>query len=175
MKVLSMWDIKTVSELISSESITWEEKETKAELFQYNFYMRFLYIYDIDKEKFKNKKSYKILKCHDKSIISLVDPMIKQLEEKYNKDSGAVYFVKLMPQQYPLRQYYDFLEYSEVIEKFYIPIVTNKDSTICTEENILYAELGKEFFAKDDDLLAVYNFGDSETIYLIIDLLPKNN
>lgn len=167
-----MLDISDLRDIILSEKFVWQEKETRPELFQYNFYMNFHYVYDIDKKYFVNNKYYNIIKHSDDSISKLINPIINKIEKQYNKKLYSVYFVKLKSQQYPLRQYHELLEYSKEAYQCYIPIVINEKCNVCTENEIVVPEPGQDFFIKDDDLLAIYNFGDTDAIYLVIDLLP---
>lgn len=168
-----MYDINSILDILFLENTEWEQKETKPELFQYNNYMYFLHIYGVDEFKFKLNKDYKILKCKNDILLDKVLKIIKKIENKYDKQSASVYFVKLNPQKYPLRQYYHFEEYSNKISECWIPIVYNDDVSFCLNDQVIKPTLEKEIVVEKEDFMALYNFGKEDTIYLIIDLLSN--
>lgn len=166
-----MWNVTNISKLIELDKIVWEEKETIPELFQYNFYMRFFTIIDIDENNFKNNNNYKIMKNINSEIWKEMPSLINYLAHKYNKNVGGISLIKLEPQEYPLRQYYDFEDYENIITKCYIPVVTNEKSNLCIDDKIYSLKPGEDINIDNNSLYSLYNFGDAPIVYLIVDLI----
>lgn len=169
-----MNNIDVLVSVTSDDNFMWVEKETNIDLFQYNYYMRFFDITDIKEEDFKNGK-YSLVKVDGGKLSSLLDETYKQLEEKYNSRIGKSYLVKLLPQRYPSRQYYESEEYESVISRCYIPILTNDKNSFCINSDVVYPKAAEVVFAENDSLVAIYNFGESEIIYLAVDLIPSQH
>jgi hypothetical protein len=165
--------IKDIQSIINNNKIIWEQKETKEDLFQYNYYMHFFYLFDIDEKLFKEGNNFKLEKNKNHEIWNLTNELIKEIESKYNMISGSAYFVKLNPQQYPLRQYYEFEEYASIINKCYIPIITNSNASLCVDDEIYNNIPGTETIAHKEQLSSLYNFGETDIVYLIIDLIDR--
>lgn len=169
--------MNNISSIVSSiyhDSFTWIEKETNIDLFQYNYYMRFFNITDIKEEDF-NSKQYKLVKVDGGVLSSLLDQTYNQLEEKYNSKIGKSFLVKLLPQRYPSRQYYEFEEYESAVSRCYIPILTNDKNSFCINSDVIFPKVGEIIFAERDSLVAIYNFGESEIVYLSVDLIPNQH
>jgi hypothetical protein len=166
--------LQILKDIILSENNKWEEKETTPELFQYNSYMRFIEILDIDELSFNNKMYNKIEKIKNEHTQQLYNIVLSNLEKKYSSYVTKCSFVKLLPQRYPSRQYYESEAYESVVSKIYIPIIINEKNSFCINDQILDPYPGQELFAKSDDLVAIYNFGNTEIIYLSIDLISDS-
>lgn len=166
--------IDTLKNIALSNEIHWEEKETIVDLFQYNYYMRFFEIIDIDENFFSNKMYTKIYKTTENLIKELSDIILNDLQKKYNSYVGKCSLIKLLPQRYPSRQYYELEEYESIVSKIYIPITVNEKNSFCINDKIINPNAGEEIFSGPDDLVAIYNLGDTEVIYLSVDLIPTN-
>lgn len=155
----------------SLDQLKWVQKETKPEFFQYNHYMDFAYLIDIDKTQFNLSIDYTKVNDANKKMIGMIDPIINNLEVKYNKKAGMVYLLRLHPQRYPLRQYYNFEEYDSIVTSCYIPLITNNESAFCLDMNILYPSPGDELLINNDSMMSMYSAGQNPIVYLVIDLL----
>ncbi len=164
--------LNILKNIANSENILWEEKETTVDFFQYNWYMRFFEILDIDETSFNNKVYNQIQKTQDVFIEELYDFVFNDLSQKYNSYIGKCYFVKLLPQRYPSRQYYESERYESLVSRVYIPIIINEKNSFCINDQIISPAPGEEIFSGSDDLVAIYNLGETDIIYLSIDLLP---
>lgn len=159
----------------SLNEAVWTQKETKPELFQYNHYMDFAYIIEINEEKFNFNDEYLKINDLNKHLLDMVNPIIYNLQNKYQKKLGMVYLLKLYPQRYPLRQYYNFEEYDNIVTSCYIPLVTNQESAFCLDMNILYPSSGNEILVTNDSMMSMYSSGTEPIVYLVIDLLDFNS
>lgn len=171
---MKMNKVDILKNIVSSDKVNWKEKETIVDLFQYNYYMRFFEIIDIDEESFNNKVYVKINKTIENFIKEISYNILNDLEKRYNSYITKCYFVKLLPQRYPSRQYYESAEYESVVSRIYIPIVINEKNSFCINDQIINPGSGEEIFSKSDDLVAVYNLGETDIIYLSVDLIPVN-
>jgi hypothetical protein len=149
----------------------WVQKETKPELFQYNNYMDFAYCIDIDEEKFNLGLNYTNINDANKKLLDMINPIVNTLEVKYNKKIGMVYLLKLYPQRYPLRQYYNFEQYDNIVTSCYIPLITNSESAFCLDMSILYPNPGDELLITNDSMMSMYSSGQDPIVYLVVDLL----
>lgn len=165
--------IDVLKNIILSTEVNWEEKETTVDYFQYNWYMRFFEITDIDEESFNNKKYNQIKKTSDNFIKELSNSILNDLSKKYNSHIGKCYFVKLLPQRYPSRQYYELEQYESIISKVYIPVIVNDKTSFCINDQIINPNPGQEILSKSEDLVAIYNLGETDIVYLSIDLIPS--
>ena len=165
-----------IQELIKTLEINeenWKEIETRRDLFQFNHYMRFFDVVDIDKSLFENKKYKQIRLLPNYAVDKIFENFLKDIEIKYESYVGKCYFVKLLAQKYPSRQYYEAEGYEDVVSQVCIPIVTNSENSFCIDDKIIYPSPGEEIFIGKDSLFAVYNLGESDIIYLCVDLIPN--
>lgn len=165
--------IKKILETLEANNSNWKEIETKEDLFQYNHYMRFFDVLGIDKELFKNKKYKRISLAPTVVIDEIFKNFLENTEEKYNSYIGNCYFVKLLAQRYPSRQYYETEEYENVTSQLCIPILTNDKNSFCIDNKIIYPDSGDELFVESGSLFAVYNLGETDIVYLCVDLISK--
>ena len=143
----------------------WEELESKPELFQYNHYMNFLHIVDIDENIFKDNAEYSIYR-----------PAYERLKDFLtlfagNKKIGKSYFIMLNPQQFPIRQYEELEEYTSKIVRHYLPITVNKEDKFCIDDKIITPLDGQDFAVDPDGLYSIYNGGTEPSVYLVIDII----
>lgn len=162
-----MYDINSLLPFVLSENTPWYELETRPEFFQYNHYMKFCDLTKI--KKTENEDFIAIYNFNDKSIKEFLN--LISIENKMNIANS--YFIKLEPQQYPIRQYYESEDYSEKIIKVLIPIVVNKESKLCIDNDIFSPNPGEKFLVTEDSLYSIYNSGDQSIIYLFIDLFKN--
>lgn len=166
--------IERLKELISLNKEIWKEIETRRDLFQFNHYMRFFDVVDIDQGLFKDKK-YKIINCISKENLEVIEnDFFADIQKRYNSYIGKAYLVKLLPQKYPSRQYYESEDYEGVISKLFVPVIVNNKNSFCVNDKILYPNPNEEIFIENDSLLAVYNLGETEIVYFSIDLIPAD-
>jgi hypothetical protein len=167
--------IKQILETLETNKTNWKEIETRRDLFQFNHYMRFFDVVDIDKELFKNKK-YKMINLVPDGIVEEISKnFLEGIETKYDGYIGKCYFVKLLAQRYPSRQYYEIEEYEDVVSQVCIPIATNDKNSFCIDDKIIYPSPGDQLFIGNDSLFAVYNLGETDIIYLCVDIIPKKH
>ena len=165
--------IKKILETLEINKSNWKEIETKEDLFQFNYYMRFFDVMGIDKEFFKNKKYKKVSLTSTVVVDEIFKNFLENTEEKYGSYIANCYFVKLLAQRYPSRQYYETEEYENVISQLYIPILTNNKNSFCVDDKIIYPSPGEELFVGNGSLFAVYNLGETDIVYLCVDLISK--
>jgi hypothetical protein len=166
--------IEILKELISLNKEGWKEIETRRDLFQFNHYMRFFDVIDIDQDLFKDKE-YKTINFLSSDSFELINnDFFVDIQKRYNSYIGKAYLVKLLPQKYPSRQYYDSEEYEDIISKLFIPILVNSKNSFCVNDKILYPNPNEEIFIENDSLVAVYNLGETEIVYFSIDLIPAD-
>ena len=151
----------------------WKEIETRRDLFQFNHYMRFFDILDIDKSLFQNKKYKQINLLPNEVVDKIFENFLKDIEIKYKSYVGKCYLVKLLAQKYPSRQYYETEDYEDIVSQVCIPIITNSENSFCIDDKIIYPNPGEEMYIEKDSLFAVYNLGESDIIYFCVDLIPK--
>jgi hypothetical protein len=101
----------------------------------------------------------------------MINPIVNTLEVKYNKKIGMVYLLKLYTQRYPLRQYYNFEQYDNIVTSCYIPLITNSESAFCLDMSILYPNPGDELLITNDSMMSMYSSGQDPIVYLVVDLL----
>jgi hypothetical protein len=165
--------IEKLTKVLEENNHNWKEVETKRDLFQFNYYMRFFNITDIDKQLFKNKEYKKVNIASATVVDEIFKDVLEDIEEKHDSYIAKSYFVKLLPQKYPSRQYYDVEEYEDTVLQVCIPILTNDKNSFCIDDKILYPYAGDELFIGSDSLFAVYNLGETDIVYLCADLIPK--
>jgi hypothetical protein len=155
----------------SLDKAKWVQKETRPEFFQYNHYMDFAYLFEVDEAQFNLGAEYTKINNDNKGLLGVVDPIINNLQTKHNKKIGMTYLLRLHPQRYPLRQYYNFEKYDSVVTSCYIPLITNKESAFCLDMNILYPTPGDEILVTNDSMMSMYSCGQEPIVYLVVDLL----
>jgi hypothetical protein len=155
-------EIDSVKEFIRISEVGWIEMESKPELFQYNHYMNFLYVVDLEEDSISNSKFLTKTRIANKDIESIINIIAS---DKF----GKVYFVKLEPQSFPMRQYEEPEEYTSKITRYYVPIEVESGSKFCIEDRVLIPEVGKHIEVDPDGLYSIYNEGEVPSIYLVID------
>ena len=168
-----MSKIQKLIETLEINKENWKEIKTRRDLFQFNHYMRFLDVIDIDKGLFEKKKYKQINLLPNEVVDKIFENFLKDIEIKYESYVGKCYFVKLLAQRYPSRQYYETEEYEDIVSQLCIPIITNSENCFCIDDKIVYPIPGEEIFIGKDSLFAVYNLGEVDIVYLCIDLIPK--
>ena len=88
--------IKKILETLEINKSNWKEIETKEDLFQFNYYMRFFDVMGIDKEFFKNKKYKKVSLTSTVVVDEIFKNFLENTEEKYGSYIANCYFVKLL-------------------------------------------------------------------------------
>ena len=77
-----------------------------------------------------------------------------------------MYLIKLMPQEYPIRQYYSIEEYEEKAVTCFFPIRVNYKSQISIDANTYTPEPGEVYVRNPESVGSVYNFGNAADVYL---------
>jgi hypothetical protein len=162
--------IGLIQEFVKSLEDKWIEIETREDLFQYNHYMRFFYLINVDEDAFKNQEKHKSVLCKNQEILNILEGILK--DNNY-KDLGKCYFIKLDPQKYPIRQYYESEGYTDCIRRFLVPVIVNLDSKLCIDSGVYVPEPGEVFDVDPESLYSVYNSGKESVVYLVVDLIKN--
>ena len=161
------YSIENLLELVKDKrEFHWANLEQRVDLFQYNHYMKFCFILEVDEKKFLNGENY-IVECYqDPRVFDSAKIITDEFEKIYNKKVAKMYVIKLMPQEYPIRQYYSVEEYEEAATTCFFPLIVNDKSQISIDANT-YTPTPKSVYIREPDSLgAIYNFGNEEDVYL---------
>jgi hypothetical protein len=161
------YNILPILELVNRENeFHWSGQESRVDLFQYNHYMELCFILDVDEEKFLSNDNF-IIECYkDPAVFTDAKIITDQFEKEHNKKIVKMYLIKLMPQEYPIRQYYSIEEYEEKVTTCFFPIKVNYKSQISIDANTYSPKPGNVYIRKPESLGAIYNFGNAVDIYL---------
>jgi hypothetical protein len=102
-----------------------------------------------------------------------IDIIVKDLENKYNGKSGRVMLVNL-PSLKLVTPHRDRAEYTHIINRFHIPIVTNDDVLFSVDSDHVNMKVGECWEVNNAKLHGCYNFGQTPRIHLMVDIIPGN-
>ena len=161
------YNIENLVELVKDKrEFHWAQQESRTDLFQYNHYMQLCFILDVDEDKFLLGKDY-IIECYkDPRVFDAAKTITDEFEKNYNKKVVKMYVIKLMPQEYPIRQYYSVEEYEEKVTTCFFPLLVNHKSQISIDANT-YTPIPKNVYIREPESLgSIYNFGNAADVYL---------
>ena len=166
------YSIENLLELVKDKrQFHWAQQESRTDLFQYNHYMELCFILDVDEEKFLSGKDY-ILECYeDPRVFDAAKTITDEFEKLHDKKVVKMYLIKLMPQEYPIRQYYSIEEYEDTVTTCFFPIMVNDKSQISINANTYTPKLKSVYMREPGSLGAVYNFGNAADVYLFAQFL----
>jgi hypothetical protein len=161
------YNIENLAELVKNKrEFQWTQQESRTDLFQYNHYMDFYNILDVDEDKFLSGKDYIIESYKDPKVFNAAKIITDEFEKKYNKKVVKMYVIKLRPQAYPIRQYYSIEEYEEKVTTCFFPILATSKSQVSIDTNT-YTAIPKNVYIREPGSLgSVYNFGSASDVYL---------
>jgi hypothetical protein len=161
------YSIENLLELIKDKrEFHWSDQESRVDLFQYNHYMKLCFILDVDEEKFLAGEDY-IIECYkDPRVFDSAKTITDEFEKIHNKKVVKMYVIKLMPQEYPIRQYYSAEEYEEEVTTCFFPLIVNNKSQISIDSNTYTPRLKNVYIRKPGSLGSIYNFGNAADVYL---------
>jgi hypothetical protein len=123
-------------------------------------------ILDVDEDKFLSGKDY-IIECYkDPRVFNAAKTITDEFEKIHNKKVVKMYVIKLMPQEYPIRQYYSVEEYEEAVITCFFPLIVNDKSQISIDSNTYTPKLKDVYIRDPGSLGSVYNFGNEADVYL---------
>ena len=161
------YNIENLVELVKNKrEFHWSQQESRTDLFQYNHYMELCPILDVDEDKFLSGKDY-IIECYkDPRVFNAAKTITDEFEKIHNKKVVKMYVIKLMPQEYPIRQYYSVEEYEEAVITCFFPLIVNDKSQISIDSNTYTPKLKDVYIRDPGSLGSVYNFGNAADVYL---------
>jgi hypothetical protein len=166
------YNILPILELINKEGESlWAQQESRIDLFQYNHYMELCFILDVDEEKFLLNENFVIESYKNPAIFECAKIITNSFEKEYSKKVVKMYLIRLMPQHYPIRQYYSIEEYEETVTTCFFPIEVTKDSQVSINANTYSPNPGEVYIKNAENLGAIYNFGNKKDIYLFAQFL----
>lgn len=110
--------------------------------------------------------------CKDDTLWELVSPILKDLESK-NKGRVARATLVNLPSMQLVTPHYDKALYTHVIKRFHIPIITNNDTLFSVDDQHVNMKLGECWRVNNKLLHGVYNFGSTNRVHLMVDIIPE--
>jgi hypothetical protein len=110
--------------------------------------------------------------CNNKKLWDLIDVIIKDLEIKNDGRVGRATLVNL-PANQLVTPHYDKALYTHVIKRFHIPIITNDRTLFSVDDQHVNMKTGECWRVNNKLLHGVYNFGDTDRVHLMIDIIPN--
>jgi hypothetical protein len=111
--------------------------------------------------------------CQDENLFLLIKDIVNELENKYNGKAGRVTLVNL-PKHKLVTPHRDRSIYSKVINRVHVPIITNPDVYFSVEDETVNMKPGEAYEVNNAKLHGAYNFGDSDRVHLMIDIINND-
>lgn len=111
--------------------------------------------------------------CKDDQLWELINPIIKDLEVKNMGKVGRSTLVNL-PAMQLVTPHYDKAVYTHVIKRFHIPILTNDKTLFSVDDSHVNMKAGECWQVNNKLLHGVYNFGNTDRVHLMIDIIPDD-
>lgn len=113
-------------------------------------------------------------KSDNKDIWSLVEPIVKELEQKVDGVRGHVLFINL-PAGKSVKPHEDAGQYFLSVARFHVPIITNPDVSFVVGGEDKFLEVGQCWEINNNKTHSVENRGAEDRIHLLIDVMPKKH
>jgi len=110
--------------------------------------------------------------CNNDELWELVSPIIKDLELKNKGKVGRATLVNL-PSMKLVTPHRDKALYTHIIKRFHIPIITNDDTWFSVDDQHVNMKLGECWRVNNKLLHGVYNFGSTDRVHLMVDIIPE--
>lgn len=114
----------------------------------------------------------KITKTKNDLAWSLINPIVKDLEEFIDGVCGEVSFNNLLANK-DIHGHYDNGLYYEVMRRFHVPIFTNKDTWFIIEKSKVIMSEGQCWEINNAKYHSVHNKSNENRIHLVIDIIPN--
>lgn len=131
----------------------------------------FVYKSDLNWHKGQEFKFEK--KSNDVILLELVEPIIKDLEERHNGIRGNVLFIKLKA-NHNIPNHFDDGDYLVYSRRHHVPIVTSSKTTFGVGLQTINMLEGECWEINNTRLHSVKNNSDLDRIHLLIDIMPNN-
>lgn len=112
-------------------------------------------------------------KSNDTTLIDLVEPIIKDLENLHKGVRGNVLLIKLKA-KHNIPKHADDGDYLVLSRRHHIPIVTSQDTWFAVGSEKVNMGVGECWEINNTRFHSVENNSDIDRIHLLIDIMPKS-
>ena len=116
---------------------------------------------------------YKLIEMYqDISLWKLIEPIVKDLEQKVMGKMGKVILVKL-PAGKKVGKHNDHGDYLDVVRRFHIPIFTNDNVVFTINNEFKNMKVGECWEINNSKVHDVSNNGNTDRVHLLFDIMPN--
>lgn len=131
------------------------------------------FMYQSDLKWNKGNEFKSLVKTNDTELLELIEPIIKNLEEKHNGKRGNVLFIKLKA-KHNIPKHFDDGDYLVYSRRHHVPIITAKETLFSVGLEKINMLAGECWEINNTRFHSVENDSEIDRIHLLIDIMPNN-
>ncbi len=171
-KVSKTYDIEKIKEIASNFDSEWyinTERQNRNTTHQHTLTY---YIYETDLFWIPEYEYIVKQKSDNVELLNAVEPIVKDLEEKYNGLRGQVLLIKLVANK-EIPPHTDKGSYLMKARRHHIPIITSSGTVFGVGDEEVSMGPGECWEINNSRTHYVNNYSDVDRIHLLIDIMPK--
>lgn len=171
-KFYKNFNVELLSDYIKSYDKEWQLDTSRQKIFDVHKHTETYFIHEHSLLwKVGDKHQGKII-SNDTALVSLVWPIVEDLEKFYDGKAGQVILVKLGSFS-SIDKHKDYGEYLIASRRNHIPITTNLNNTFTVDKDTISMKQGECWEINNSKTHSVQNNSNEDRIHLIVDIIPN--
>lgn len=170
-KLYKIFDIDKIKNHISLFHSEWLIDTSRQDMYKPHKYTNTYFIVEHSNHWQYGDKYSPEFRYKDKKLWEMVRPIVEDLERIINGKMGKVILINL-PANKNVLEHKDHGDYLDIVRRFHIPIITNKDVFFKIENEIKNMKAGECWEINNSKLHSVDNKSNEDRVHLLIDIMP---
>lgn len=171
-KMHKLYNVSDIANLVDKFDKEWKIDTIRQEMFPVHKNTFSYFIYDHTTNWVVGDEYKAVLVSGLTNLVSLIDPIIKDLEEIHNGRVAKVLLIKLSKGQDVL-PHRDNFDYANSVRRHHIPIITNELVSFTVEQESIRMLAGECWEINNSKVHSADNQSDIPRVHLLIDIFPN--
>jgi hypothetical protein len=166
------FDISQLKNLVENFDSEWQINTSRQRSEYTHRYTESYFIYS-HPLNWKLNTPYKIQQiCFDSNVMSLINPIVKELEDFHNGKVGQCLLIKLKGEK-DIHPHNDSGDYLMNSRRHHVPIITNQNVFFTVDNKTVTMKEGECWEINNAKIHSVVNQSDLDRVHLLIDIIPN--
>jgi len=172
-KYINKYNVEKIIDIVKNFDQEWliEMERQKSAIVHENSHSYF--IYDHTRQWTVGDPYKTVLKSDNQELVSLVQPIINDLEKIHNGKVGMAVLIKLRKNS-PVWAHRDYLDYLNTARRHHLAIITDPKTLFMVDGEFKNLEVGDCWEINNNKIHAVYNDANIDRVHLMIDIIPQH-
>jgi quercetin dioxygenase-like cupin family protein len=166
------FDVTDLRDHVKTYTDQWQINTSRQKKFYPHKNTETVFIYESDLDWKLNTPYKSELKSDNKTLLRMVEPIIKQLEKIHNGSRGQVLLIKLAAGK-GIPDHEDSGDYLINVHRHHIPLVTSPRTKFFVDGEEQVMGIGDCWEINNAKMHAVMNASNIDRIHLLVDIMPN--